>query len=115
VDCHNVLFLEEAIEASKGAGITTLHEFNPENNKTCMGVTPAHIGNKLNLVRGMLFRVVVRSAGTVAEGLHRDVEASLPSVNVLSVLYHLYTKSEKNFEQKFYDYIRKDRTNFCNP
>ena len=39
-----------------------LYEFNPENNKTCMGVTPAHIGNKLNLVRGMLFRVV-RSAG----------------------------------------------------
>ncbi len=40
----------------------TLPEFNAENNKTCMGVTPAHIGNKLNLVRGMLFRVV-RSAG----------------------------------------------------
>ena len=40
----------------------TLPEFNAENNKTCMGVTPAHIGNKFNLVRGMLFRVV-RSAG----------------------------------------------------
>ncbi len=60
---HNALFFEEAVESSKGAGITTLHEFNPENNKTCMGVTSAQIGNKLNLIRGMLFRVVVRSAG----------------------------------------------------
>jgi hypothetical protein len=32
-----------------------LYEFNPENNKVCMEVTPAYIGNKLNLVRGMLF------------------------------------------------------------
>ena len=55
VDCHNALFFEEAVESSKGAGITTLPEFNPENNKTCMGVTPAQIGNKFNLVRGMLF------------------------------------------------------------
>ena len=55
VDRHNALFFEEAVESSKGSGITTLPEFNPENNKTCMGVTPAHIGNKLNLVRGMLF------------------------------------------------------------
>ena len=87
MDCHNVLFLEEAIEASKGAGITTLHEFNPENNKTCMGVTPAHIGNKLNLVRGMLFGVVVGSAGKVAQGLYGTVKASFPSVDVLPVRF----------------------------
>lgn len=87
VDCHNALFFEEAVESSKGSGITTLPEFNPENNKTCMGVTPAHIGNKLNLVRGMLFGVVVGSAGKVAQGLYGTVKASFPSVDVLPVRF----------------------------
>ena len=85
VDWHNAVFFEETVEAGKRAGIAALHEFNPENDESCMGITPAHIGNQFNFVRGMLVGVVVRSAGKVAQRLKGAVEAPFPAVNILPV------------------------------
>ena len=85
MDCHDTLFFEEAIQPGNGTGIAALHELNPENNKTGMRISSAHIGDKLDLGRGMLVRMVVRSAGEITQGLNGAVITTFPAVDVLPV------------------------------
>ena len=79
------LLFEEAVKAGDGAIVTTLHELDPEDDQTGVGITPAHIGDKFDLLRGMLVRVVVWASGAVPEGFHGAVETVFPAVDVLPV------------------------------
>lgn len=81
----HVLFLEETVKTRNRAGITTLHKFYPKDDQTCIRVTPAHIRDQSDLLRSVLVRMVVRSAGEVAQGLNRAVKASFPTINILPV------------------------------
>ena len=82
---HEPLFFEEAVQTGDGAGIAALHELYPEDNQPCVRVSPAHIGNELNLIRGMLAGMMVGSSGKVTEGVNGAVVAAFPAVNVLPV------------------------------
>lgn len=66
-------------------GVTTLHKFNPENNKSVMSITSTHIRDELYFRRGMLIRMMVRSSGAVTKKLQGAIKASFPAVNILSV------------------------------
>ena len=85
MDSHEPLFFEEAVQSWDGAGITALHEFYPEDNKPCVRVSPAHIGNQLNLFRSMLVGVVAGPSGKVTQGFNGAVIAAFPAVDVLPV------------------------------
>lgn len=50
MDGHNALPFEKAIKPGYGAGVATLCKLNPEDDETGIGVTPAHVGDKLDLV-----------------------------------------------------------------
>lgn len=43
MDSHDALLPKETVEAGDGAGIATLHEFNPKDDKAGIGITSAHI------------------------------------------------------------------------
>ncbi len=43
MDSHETLFFEEAVESGDGAGITSLLEFDPENNQAGIRVSATHI------------------------------------------------------------------------
>lgn len=59
---HDPLSFEEPVQSGDGAGVSALGEFDPENDKSGMRVTPAHVRDEFDLIGGMLVRVVVRSA-----------------------------------------------------
>ncbi len=40
---HAALLAKEAVESRDGAGVATLHEFSPKDDKAGIGITPAHI------------------------------------------------------------------------
>lgn len=82
---HDALFFEETVQPGNGTGIAALHELNPENNKTGMWISSAHISDKLYLGRGMLVRMVVWPAGESAQGLNGAVITPFPAVDVLPV------------------------------
>ena len=79
------LFFQEAVKAGDGAIVTTLDELDPEDDEAGIGITPAHIGDEFDLLRGMLVRVVVWSPGSITQGLNRAVKAIFPAVDVLPV------------------------------
>lgn len=85
MDRHNAPFSEEAIEAGDGALIITLSEFHPEDDETGIGIPSAHIGDKLDLLRGMLVGMMVRPSGFVPKGLDRAVKTFFPAVDILPV------------------------------
>lgn len=85
MDCRQVLLFQETVQSGNGAGITTLHELDPEDNKTGIRIATAHIHNELDLLLGMLVRMVVRSAREVAKRLNRAVKAPFPAIDILSV------------------------------
>lgn len=60
---HKSLFSEEAVKAGDGAGIATLHELYPEDNKTCIGIASAHIRDKFDFLRSVLVRMVMGTSG----------------------------------------------------
>lgn len=62
MESHDALPFEEPVKAGNGAGVAAPGEFDPENDKSGMRVTPAHIRDEFDLMRGMLVRVVMRSA-----------------------------------------------------
>lgn len=84
---HDALFFEEAVQSGNGTGIAALHELYPENNKSCVGIAPAHIGNQFALLRSMLSGVMVRPSGEVTEGIDGAVEAAFPAVDILPVSF----------------------------
>ena len=43
MDGHDALLPKETVAAGDGAGIATLHEFNPKDNKAGIGLVSAHI------------------------------------------------------------------------
>lgn len=85
MDGHDALLFEETVKAGDGAGVTALHELDPEDDESGMGVAPAHIRDEPDLLWGMLVRVVVRPARAVTEGLNGAVKAAFPAVDILSV------------------------------
>lgn len=82
---HDALFFQKTVEPRDGARIATLHELDPENDKACVRVTPAHIHDQFGLLRGMLVWMVVWPSGAFTQGLNRAVIAAFPAVNVLPV------------------------------
>ena len=54
-----VLLFQKTVQSGNGAGITTLHELDPEDNKTGIRIATAHIHNKLDFGRCMLVRVLI--------------------------------------------------------
>lgn len=82
---HNPLFFQKAVKTGNGAFIAALHEFDPENNQTGMGVAPAHILDKFDFFRGMLVGMGMRTSGAVTKGVPGTVITVLPSVNILAV------------------------------
>ena len=85
MDSHHALLFEKAVKAGDGAGISFLPELDPENHKPGMRVTSAHTGDQLCLIRGMLVWMVVRTPGTVAQGIPGAVKAVFPAIDILSV------------------------------
>ena len=85
MDSHDALLFEKTVESWDGAGITALHKLDPENDKPCVRVSSAHIGDEFDLLRGMLVRVVMWPSGTVAKRLDRAVKAAFPAIDVLAV------------------------------
>lgn len=62
-----------------------LHELDPEDDESGMGVAPAHIRDEPDFLGGMLAGMVVRPAGAVTEGLNGTVKAAFPAVDILPV------------------------------
>lgn len=85
MESHNALLFEEAVKTGDGAGVTALHEFNPENDEAGIRVTSAHIEDEFDFVRGVLVGMMVGPAGEVTQGVNGTVKASFPAVNVLPV------------------------------
>ncbi len=85
VESHDTVLFEEMAESRNGAGIAALHELNPENHKVGVGVSPVHMHDQFDFIRGMLVRVMVRSSGAVAQGVNRAVITSFLAVNILPV------------------------------
>lgn len=85
MDSHDALLFEETVQPGDGTGIAALHELDPENNEAGMGVAPTQIVNELNLLRGMLVRVVVWPPGEVTQGLNGAVITAFPAVDILPV------------------------------
>ena len=69
MNCHDSLLTEKSVKLRNGTGVTTLHEFDPEDNKTGIGITFAHVEDQLDFLRSMLVWVVMWSAGAVPERL----------------------------------------------
>lgn len=63
MDRHKSLFSEEAVKAGDGAGIAALHELCSEDNKTGIGITPAHIRDEFDFLRSVLVRMVMGTSG----------------------------------------------------
>ncbi len=87
MDSHHALLFEEAVKTRDGAGIAALHELDPENDKTGVGIASAHIGNKPDFFRGMLVRMVVWPSGEVTQGLDGTVITAFPAVDILPVRF----------------------------
>ena len=85
MDGHDALSFEETVKTGNGAGVTTLGKLHPEDDQPCIRIASAHIRDELDLLRGMLVRMMMRASGTVPEGLDRAVEALFPPVDVLPV------------------------------
>lgn len=85
MDGHHVLFFEEAVKAGDGAGISSLAEFDPEDDKTGMRVSAAQPGDKSDLIGGMLLGMMVRPPGTIPKGIPGAIIAAFPTINILSV------------------------------
>ena len=79
------LLFEETIKAGDRALIAALHELDPEDDEPGVRITPAHIGDEFDLIRGMLVGMMVWSPGSVTQGLNGAVKAVFPAVNVLPV------------------------------
>lgn len=85
MDGHDTLPAEEPVKPGNGAGVAALHEFYPENDETSIRVAPAHIEDEFDFLRGVLVRVVMRSARVVTERLNGAIKAPFPAVDVLPV------------------------------
>lgn len=85
MDRHNALLFKEAVQSGNGAGITTLHELDPEDNKAGIRIASAHIRNELNLIRSMLIGMMMGPSGEIPQGFNGAIKAALPAVNVLPV------------------------------
>lgn len=85
MDSHDALLFEETVKARNGAGVTALHELDPEDDESGMGVAPAHIRDEPDFLGGMLAGMVVRPTGAVTEGLNGTVKAAFPAVDILPV------------------------------
>lgn len=85
VNCHDSLLTEKSVKSWNGTGVTTLHEFEPEDNKTGIEVTSAHVEDQFDFFRSMLVRVVMWSAGAVPERLQGTVIMPFPTIDVLAV------------------------------
>ena len=85
MDGHDALSFEETVKTGNGAGVTALDKLHPEDDQPCIRIASAHIRDELDLLRGMLVRMMMRASGTVPEGLNRAIKALFPSVDVLSV------------------------------
>lgn len=82
---HDALFFQEAVESGDGAGVTALHELDPEHHKPCVRVSSANIHNQLDFIGGMLVRMMVRSTRSVLKRLDRAIITPFPTVDILSV------------------------------
>lgn len=85
MDSHDSLPLQETVETGDGTGIAAPHELYPEDDQTSIRVSPTHIRDQLDFLRGMLIGMAMGPAGEVAQGLDRAVIAPFPAVDVLSV------------------------------
>lgn len=82
---HDTLAAKDPVKSGDRTRITALHELYPEDNKTGMRISSAHVRNELQFLRRVLIGVMMRAAGTVSERLNRTVIALLPAVNILTV------------------------------
>lgn len=79
------LSAQETVKASDRTRITTQAKFDPKDDKPIMGIAPAKIRNKFDLLRGMLVGMMMRSAGTVTQGLPGAVITPFPAINILTI------------------------------
>lgn len=54
LDCHHTLLSEETIQPGNRAGIASLPKLNPKDDKTGIWIAAAHVGDKFDLIGGML-------------------------------------------------------------
>lgn len=82
---HDSLSSEHAIEACNRTRVATLHKLYPEDNKAGMGISTAHISDKLKFGRRMLIGVAVGFSGAIAERIRRPVKAIFPAIDILTI------------------------------
>lgn len=81
------LFFKETIKPGDGTLIAPLHELDPEDDQTGMRVTPAHIPDEPDLLRGMLIWMRMGTSGTIPEGVPGAIIAFFPTVDILPVCF----------------------------
>lgn len=84
-DSGKALLFQETVKAGDRTLIASLHKFDPENDEPGLRITPAHIRDELDLIRGMLVGMMVRPSGSVPEGFNGAVKAVFPAANILPV------------------------------
>ena len=77
--------MQDSVQVGDGPSIPSLAELDPEHDQTGVGVSAAHIVDKLDLYRLVLVGMMVRSVGAVGQGLQRPVVAFASAVDVLTV------------------------------
>ena len=77
-------FLRKRVKTGNGTGVTTLSEFDPENDQTVMRVSASHIVYELDFRSRMLIWVMMRSSGAVPQRVPGTVIAAFPAVDIRS-------------------------------
>ncbi len=97
-DSGKALFFQETVKTRNRTLITALHKFDPEDDETGVRITPAHIGDVLDLIRGMLVEMMMGLSGSVPEGFDGAVEAVFPAVDKSYIVWrrwrhHIYQRN----------------------
>ena len=82
---HSAAFPQKTIQPGNRSGITSLPELDPQHNDPGVRVAAAHVQNKLDLLRRVLVRVMMRPVRAVCQRLERTIVPLAPAVDVLPV------------------------------
>lgn len=75
-------FTQDAEQALRTAGISTLSEPVPQLRQAQFWVPAAHVPDELQFLRRMLVGMMMRTAGVAPQGLHTPVLTRLPEVDI---------------------------------
>ncbi len=89
LDRHPAAPAKHAVQPGHGARISSLPKLHPKHDKPGVRIAAAHIPDQLQLLLGVLIRMMMRSARFLTQRFKRAVVPPQPTVNVLSVRFVL--------------------------